>query len=202
MEHLVRSQDRLHRTAEELGIFAITADVSVPADVARTYAELLDELEGLDVLINNAAVGGQQELVELDPDRMSEIWRINVLGATLMAKEAARLFVAQKHGSIINVASTAALKGYAGGSMYASSKFALRGLSECWRAELRPYNVRVSTICPSEVTTAFGSADGIERPEQPNKLRGDDIAHVIKASLEMDDRGFIPELPVFATNPW
>jgi 3-oxoacyl-[acyl-carrier protein] reductase len=58
------------------------------------------------------------------------------------------------------------------------------------------------TINPSEVPTAFGRADRSERSEQPKKLRSYEIAYAIKAALEMDDRGFIPELTVFATNPW
>ena len=62
--------------------------------------------------------------------------------------------------------------------------------------------MRVITICPSEVTTAFGSADGTERPEQENKLGPFDIAHTVKAAIEMEDRGFIPEVSVFATNPF
>jgi 3-oxoacyl-[acyl-carrier protein] reductase len=57
-------------------------------------------------------------------------------------------------------------------------------------------------INPSEVPTAFGNAERVERPEQPNKLTSFEIAYSIKAALEMDDRGFIPELSVFATNPF
>ena len=85
--------------------------------------------------------------------------------------------------------------------MYASSKFALRGMTECWRAELRKHNIRVILINPSEVTTAFGSANGIERPEEPSKLTAREIAHAIEASLSMDDRGFVAELTIFAANP-
>ncbi len=197
-----RSKDRLQATADELGVFAIQADVAEASDVERTYAEFLEQFSSLDVLVNNAAVGGWQALCDIDPEKMTEVWKINVLGATLMAKEAAKLFIEQNSGNIINIASTAAQKGYAKGSIYSSTKFALRGLSECWRAELRPHNVRVTTICPSEVTTAFGSEDGTERDEQANKLRAQEIAHTIRAALEMDERGFIPELSVFATNPW
>ncbi len=119
-----------------------------------------------------------------------------------MASEAAKLFKKQKSGNIINISSTAGTKGFANGTVYASSKFALRGMTQCWQAELRKYNVRVILVNPSEVTTAFGDGERRERPEVKNKLRSIEIAHTIVSSLEMDDRGFIPEVTVWATNPF
>jgi len=74
-------------------------------------------------------------------------------------------------------------------------------MTECWRAELRPHNVRVFLINPSEVLTGFSAAAGLTQHENATKLRGEEIAHAVRAALEMDDRGFIPELTVFATNP-
>ena len=93
-------------------------------------------------------------------------------------------------------------KGYKMGSIYAASKFALRALSQCWQAELRPYNVRVIQINPSEVPTAFAQADRIERPLEDKKLSPKEIADVLVATLKMDRRGFVPEVSVFATNPF
>jgi len=96
----------------------------------------------------------------------------------------------------------AAVRGAANGTAYYGSKFALRGMTECWRAELRPHNVRVILINASEVITNFAATAGFPQSgDNPTKLQGDDIAGVVKAALEMDDRGFIPELTVFAANP-
>jgi len=119
----------------------------------------------------------------------------------LMAREAAKHFIQQKRGNIINICSTASLRGAPNGTAYYASKFALRGMTECWRSELRQYNVRVFLINPSEVLTNFGAAAGFIQQPNPTKLRGEDIAHMIKAVLQMDDRGFTPELTIFATNP-
>ena len=74
-------------------------------------------------------------------------------------------------------------------------------MTECWRAELRPHNVRVFLVNPSEVITEFAASAGLPQKDNPTKLHGEDIAHIVKAMLEMDDRGFTPELSVFATNP-
>ncbi|MDH5628206.1 MAG: SDR family NAD(P)-dependent oxidoreductase, partial [Candidatus Krumholzibacteria bacterium] len=91
---------------------------------------------------------------------------------------------------------------FPGGTVYAASKFALRGMTECWQAELRKHDIRVTLIAPSEVATAFGREDGREREAPPNKLASMEIAHAIKSVIELDDRGMIPELSVWATNPW
>jgi len=129
------------------------------------------------------------------------VFATNVTGAMLMAREAAKHFIARQRGNIVNIASTAALRGAPNGTAYYASKFALRGMTECWRAELRRHNIRVFLINPSEVLTNFSATAGLAQKENPTKLRAEDIAYIVKAVLEMDDRGFTPELSVFATNP-
>ena len=78
---------------------------------------------------------------------------------------------------------------------------ALAAASECWRAELRIHDIRVMQVNPSEVVTEFQARMGRQQVVNETKLRPIEIAHAIKAMLEMDDRGFIPELTVWATNP-
>ena len=131
-----------------------------------------------------------------------KVFNVNVFGLALFTKEIVPVMKSQNGGTIMNIGSTASLKGYKTGSIYASSKFAVRCLTQCWQAELRPYNIRVCQINPSEVTTAFGSQDRIEREEVDNKLSSKEIAHAIISALEMDERGFINELNVWATNPF
>ncbi|MBP9151578.1 MAG: SDR family NAD(P)-dependent oxidoreductase [Flavobacteriales bacterium] len=198
-----RNKERLNAAALEIGAKPILADSSVQIDVDRVFAQIMSESKSLDILINNAGFGaGWAELGELNMDDMVSVYQTNVFGAAMMGQAAANIFKKQKSGNIINIGSTASLKGYAKGSIYASSKFALRGLSQCWQADLRPYNVRVMHVNPSEVTTAFGKTDGLMRAEVENKLRPQEIADVIISQLKMDERGFVPEVTVWATNPW
>lgn len=198
-----REKDSLEKAADEIDAIAVQADVADPDAIKLTYETVEAEWNGeLDILVNNAGIGTRAPVDEIDRDEMQKVFDVNVFGATLMAREAAKIFKRQNHGNIINIASTAGLKGYPTGSIYCASKFALRGLTECWRAELRPHNVRVFLINPSEVKTAFGTPDRKQKPEEDKKLRAVEIAHSIKSVLEMDDRGFIPELSVWATNPW
>ena len=196
-----RDKARLEEAAKALGVVGIVADVSKEADVLRTYAEVKEKLGGLDVLVNNAGIGVLKELTDLSLAEFESVFATNVTGAMLMGREAAKIFKAQNHGNIVNIASTASMRGAPKGTAYYGSKFALRGMTECWRGELRKYNVRVFQVNPSEVITDFARRAGFAQKDNASKLRSEDIAHMIKAGLEMDDRGFTTELTVFATNP-
>ena len=196
-----RDQERLEEAARALGVFPIQADVSKEADVERTYREVLQKFGDLDILVNNAGIGVFKSLVDLDRAGLDAIFATNVTGAMLMGREAARHFIKRNRGNIVNICSTAGVRGAANGTAYYGSKFALRGMTECWRAELRKYNIRVMLVNPSEVLTSFAATAGFAQKANESKLRGEEIAHAVKAMLEMDDRGFTIELSVFATNP-
>ncbi len=196
-----RHENSLQETARELGVHPILADVTCEADVERTYKEVLKEYGDLDILVNNAGNGIFKKLVDFDTEDFKAVFATNVTGTMMMARQAAKYFIDKKKGNIVNIASTAALRGAPDGTAYYASKFALRGMSECWRAELRKYNIRVFLINPSEVLTNFYPTAGLPQTKNPTKLRAEDIAGIVKSALEMDDRGFIPELSVFATNP-
>jgi Short-chain dehydrogenases of various substrate specificities len=197
-----RDRAKTEQAATTIGALAIEADVAREDDVVRMVHTVIEAFEGYDVLINNAGFGYFAPLLEMSLEQMQRVYATNVFGAMLVARESARHFVAKQRGNIVNVASTAGQRGNAGGTAYSSSKFALTGLTECWRAELRKSNIRVMQVNPSEVLTNFVAASGRElRPPSERKLRATEIAGAIVSMLAMDDRGFIPELTVWATNP-
>jgi 3-oxoacyl-[acyl-carrier protein] reductase len=196
-----RDAGRLAEAASSLGVVGIQADVADEGDVMRTFREVKEKLGDLDVLINNAGIGVLKELVDQDRGSFDAVFATNVTGVMLMSREAAKVFKERKGGNIVNISSTASLRGAPKGTAYYASKFALRGMTECWRAELRKYNVRVFLINPSEVITDFARRAGFPQADNPTKLRSEEIAHMIKAVLEMNNRGFTPELSIFATNP-
>jgi 3-oxoacyl-[acyl-carrier protein] reductase len=197
-----RDGEKVERVAMEIGAIGVQADVSTPEGIALTMDTAKEAFGYLHGLINNAGHGWVRKVGDYNWRDFEEIYRVNVFGAAMMGQAVAELFIQQHYGNIVNIASTAALKGYAGGGIYSSSKFALRGLTQCWQAELRPHNIRVFGVNPSEVTTAFAQQGRIERAEVANKLRAEEIAHAIVEALKMDDRGFIPELTIHATNPF
>jgi 3-oxoacyl-[acyl-carrier protein] reductase len=197
-----RRADVLEAAAEEIGVGWSVGDVGDEDDAIRTVREFVEEHGRLDILVNNAGFGRFAPLVEMELSDMEAVYRTNVFGAFLMAREAAKVFVRQGSGNLVNISSTSGLKGGRSSTAYSSSKFALRGMTECWRDELRRHDVRVMLVNPSEVLTEFGSKAGFRQEASPKKLRGQEIADAIVGALKIDDRGFIPEFSVFATNPF
>ncbi len=197
-----RHQDMLESAAKQIDAFPVVADVSKEDDVLRMIRDVVKEFDDYNVLINNAGFGSFEPLLELTTEEFFRVWQTNVLGAMLVGRESARHFVGRSYGNIVNVSSTAGQRGFANGSAYCSSKFALHALTECWRAELRQHNIRVMQVNPSEVQTSFGATESKPtRPENPSKLNAADIAQLIASMLELDDHGFITESTIWATNP-
>lgn len=198
-----RSLERLNNSFNTDKIKLIEFDIGDIENIKKNTQKCLEILDNkVDVLINNAGIGVRSSIEELNIDDFLSVFNVNVFGLALFTKEITPIMKKQKSGTIINIGSTAALKGYKNGSIYASSKFAVRCLTQCWQSELRPYNIRVAQVNPSEVTTAFGNQDRVERNEIDNKLTPKEISHTIISALEMDDRGMINEVNVWATNPF
>lgn len=197
-----RDSEKVARTAAELDVLGWPARADREDDLVALFNELDAVWGGLDVLINNAGIGRFEPMQEVDWSHFEEIFPTNVYGPAIAAREAVQRFLKQGSGNLINIASSAGVKGFKNGTVYAASKFALRGMTECWREELRPHNIRVMLINPSGVPTAFNVPDRTEKSLKEKLLTPSEIAHAAVSVLEMDDRGFIPELGVWATNPF
>jgi len=194
-----RNTDRIRKVAEQTGATGIAADVSRSDDNARTVESCIEEMGGVDVLVNNAGYAYRAQIGEVDLKAMREMFDVNVFGLVDITNRVVPLMKEQEEGDIFNIASTSGLKGGPGGTGYSASKWAVRGISQSWQAELRPHGIRVVSLCPSEVQTDF---DGKTGRNNPNKLFAEDIAATIMAQLAMPRRALWPELAVFATNPW
>ena len=197
-----RREEVLKDTGEELGLDWIAGDVGNETDAIRTVSSVIERHGRLDILVNNAGYGMFKPLVDTTLDELKDMYQTNVFGTFLMAREAAKQFIKQGSGELINISSTSSLKGSSGRTAYGSSKFALRGMTECWRDELRRHDVRVMLVNPSEVMTDFAAKAGVERERSDKKLRPKGMADAIVGALKVDARGFIPEFSVFATNPF
>lgn len=197
-----RHKDELEAAARMLGALPIVADVSKEDDVRRMIETVVKEYDDYNVLVNNAGFGSFEPLVELASETFFSVWQTNVLGAMMVARESAKHFIGRSYGNIVNISSTAGQRGFANGTAYCASKFALHGMTECWRAELRTHNIRVMQVNPSEVQTSFGAVRSTPvRGENLSKLVASDIGQVIAGMLETEDRGFTTETTIWATNP-
>ena len=198
-----RNEEKLNTVANEIGAIPLVFDVSDLKSISQKTKEALAHLDTkIDVLVNNAGVGTFAPLGEITEEDLLNIFSTNVFGLALLTQELLPTFKSQQSGNIINIGSTASQKGFASGSVYASSKFAVRGMTQSWQAELRKDNIRVSLVNPSEVTTAFGNENREEREEKSNKLSSMDIAETIVSIVKLRDKGFVPEVTVWATNPF
>jgi 3-oxoacyl-[acyl-carrier protein] reductase len=194
-----RDEERIRDVVNATGAHGVLADVARGIDNARTVDVCRERMGGVDVLVNNAAYAYRAEIGAIDVEAMRKMFETNVFGLVDITNRVVPLMRAQGQGDIVNIASTSGMKGAAGGTPYGGSKWAVRGISQCWQAELRPHDIRVVCVCPSEVQTNFGGRAG---RNNPNKLYADDIAATIMAALEMPRRALWPELAIFANNPW
>ena len=193
-----RSIDRLNEAFNHSNAKLIAFDIGDTDNINLNAKKCLKILDNkVDILINNAGIGVRKSIDELNIKDFLDVFNVNVFGLSLFTKEIIPIMKRNTEGTIINIGSTASLKGYKNGSIYSSSKFAVRSLTQCWQSELRPFNIRVCQVNPSEVTTAFGNLERIERDEVYNKLTSNEISHAIISSIEMDNRGFINEYPFF-----
>jgi NAD(P)-dependent dehydrogenase (short-subunit alcohol dehydrogenase family) len=143
---LARAQSQLP------GLIARRCDVGDRAAVTSMVAEAVQQLGGLDVLVNNAGIGGPTKAVhELDPADWDNVLRVNLTGAFDVARNAIPHLIRNGQGTIINMASAAGRFGYANRSPYACSKWALIGLTKTLAIELGEYDIRVNAIAPGAV---------------------------------------------------
>jgi 3-oxoacyl-[acyl-carrier protein] reductase len=194
-----RNEARIQATSKETGAHGIRADLASDADNQRVVDECVAKMGGIDVLINNAGAGSSAEIGAIDVNVMRQLFATNVFGMVDLANRVVPLMKAQADGDIVNIASTSGTKGAKGATAYASSKWAVRGITQCWQAELRPHGIRVVSILPSEVQTNWM---GLTGRNNPNKLYAEDIAATIMAGLDMPRRVLWTELAIFANNPW
>jgi NAD(P)-dependent dehydrogenase (short-subunit alcohol dehydrogenase family) len=131
---------------------ATHADISKPHEVERVFADLGGLYGRLSVLVNNAGVAGPTAAVEDTPiDAWSQCIDVDLNGFFYVTRLAVPLLKENGGGSIINIASTAALHGYPLRSAYAASKWAQLGLTKTWAMELGPHGIRVNAISPGSV---------------------------------------------------
>jgi 3-oxoacyl-[acyl-carrier protein] reductase len=194
-----RNDAHIKKTVDATGADGVKADVASDEDNERVVEHCVKTMKGIDVLINNAAFGYRAEIGSIDMQKMRDLFATNVFGMVDLTNRVAPLMKAQQEGDIVNMASTSGMKGAATATVYAASKWSVRGITQCWQAELRPHGIRVICICPSEVQTNWMGNSG---RNNPNKLYADDIATTIMDAVSMPRRVLWTELAIFATNPW
>ncbi len=158
-----RDEGALEATAQRLGVQAIRADVTVPADWDRVFETVLAAGGRLDVLVNNAGGGVKiAPMAEQTDTSIEQSVAINLTGQLYGCRRAAKVMTAQRDGVIINISSGCALHAWPGWGPYSAAKAGLNQFAHCLYTELREAGVRVTTITPYWGATDFVAAAAID----------------------------------------
>jgi 3alpha(or 20beta)-hydroxysteroid dehydrogenase len=184
--------------ATEVGARALTLDVG-SEEAWRDAISICETEHGrLDVLVNNAGIGGShRHLVDLPLDEYLDVITVNQVGVFLGMKHAAPLMAEGGGGSIVNISSTNGLVGAAKSTAYVASKFAVRGMTKAAAIDLGPLGIRVNSVHPGGIETPLLTAEGRFDPEYvfpfsrlPAGRVGqpEDVAHMVLFLASDDSR--------------
>ncbi len=134
----------------------IKADVLFEDQISDMVDKVVARFGRLDVAVNNAGKEALGFISDVTPEAFNEVYGTNVLGTLLSLKHEFRVMKPQGKGSIVNIGSVYGHKGFGGGgSIYASSKFAIEGVTKCAALEGAPIGIRVNAVAPGHVETAM-----------------------------------------------
>jgi 3-oxoacyl-[acyl-carrier protein] reductase len=182
-------------------IISLQADISKEEDCKKLVDVAIKKFGKIDVLINNAAQFNHDSITDLKMEDFDRVWMTNVRGVIVLIKLVLPFMMKQNNGTILNVSSTSGKRGYARGTAYAASKFALNGITECILREVRDYNIRMLTISPSMVDTKIKAKSEIKEGGKGVYMRVEDVADSIIFSLNLPQRALLKDLELWGTNP-
>ena len=170
----------------------IPCDVTSLESVEAAAKHLESSFGRLDVLVNNAGVGGfGGPLHRLPPDDWDQILNTNLRGVYYAIRALAPMMIRARLGHIINISSIAGKNALPNGAAYAASKWGLNGLSYSVAEELRVHNIRVSVVCPGSTNTELSPHEG----KDPNKmLQPEDVAHAVRMLVTQAPQSFVSEI--------
>ena len=201
-----RNEENLKNTTEEIKKLGVNAAYSVFSIDDETAVKtgidaLVKDLGGVDILVNNAGIGNFGTLEQMPSETWEQVIKTNLFGVYYAAQAVHPYMKEKGEGDIVNVASTAGLKGGANMSAYAASKAAVVSLSQSMMAEWRKENIRVITLTPSTIASDMSIQGGLTDGNPEKVLQPEDFAEWVRDILKMNRRALIANASIFSTNP-
>ncbi len=197
---VARREDRLRAVGKAVGDRGGEA-LLVPGDVrdaklaAAAVRDVVKRWGRLDVLVNNAGVGRYAPVEDLPEASFREQFDTNVVAPFLFTQAAVPQMKKQKSGQIVNIGSAVGYVGTARGTAYVATKWALRGMNECWREELYPFGIKVAYMAPGFVVSEFnGRKEDPGVPEAEWALTPDDVARAVEGIVDQGPNSDIREI--------
>jgi len=180
------------------GVFNVAEKVEVKLGIEK----LEKEMGSFDILVNNAGIAAFGGFLEMEENEWEDIVKTNLFGPYYVSRAVVPGMIAKQTGDIINVSSTAGLKGNAVTSAYSASKAGLIGLSESLMFEMRKNNIRVTTLTPSTIASEM-SKDVLKITDgNPEKvLQPEDFADLVVDILKFNRRALLASASLWSTNP-
>lgn len=181
-----RRQGLLEQEAARLGarygvrVLPLVLDVSDGDLVRAQHAQARALLGPIDLLVNNSGVGSDYLVQDLPESEWDRVMDTCAKGSFLLTRACLPDMLANRHGTIINIASQAARHGYARASVYCAAKFAVLGFAKALREEVQHQGIRVHTLCPSLVQVPPPACPG---DRKPGWLQVEDLAEAVLYTL-------------------
>ena len=179
-------------------VFGMTADVSQIGHVRAFAAAVAQKLGSVNILVNNAGIGIFRGAAEISPEEWNRVIGLNLSGVYYCCHEFLPMMRKAGAGDVLNISSLAGKNAFAGGSAYNASKFGLNGFAEALMLDYRNEGIRVTTIMPGSVDTAFGGEHG---SGSNWKIAPDDIAETVVSVLRIPRRTTISEIHIRPSMP-
>lgn len=202
-----RNEKALQETTQGLQTKGIQAaysifNISDSKEVNAALGKLQKDFGTFDILINNAGIAAFGSFLEMPEEKWINIIQTNLFGAYYVSKAILPAMIEKKGGDVINVSSTAGLKGGATTSAYSVSKAGLISLSESLMYEMRKHNIRVTTLTPSTIASDMSVKELKITDGNPDKvLQPEDFADLVIDILTLNRRALLASASLWSTNP-
>jgi len=192
-----RRAGELAPLAKEIGGKAFACDATKHAEVVKLFADVEATFGAPDVVVYNASYRTRGPVIELVPAEVEKSIVVSAFGGFLVAQEAAKRMLPQKHGAILFTGASASVKGYAQSAPFAMGKFALRGLAQSLARELSPQGIHVAHVV---IDGGIRSANRADPPDKPDSLLDPDaIAQSYLSLLQQHRSAWAWEIEL---RPW